>query len=144
MKKIVALLLLLILLVPVSFAEEQTSSNQIDTIQALLEMMLENVDGEFKVTCNTSGFVIRQSQKDFTDTLTAAYIISNEEMKALWKESQETLLDFYDSIYTFIETCGFEKPNLTYMIYDPFEPDEGDMIFLIICNGEIVYDMLAE
>ena len=144
MKKLFVLLCLLTF-VPVCVFAETSEFDQFETIKTLLEMIFkETNNGDVDISCNDSGFVIRQTNKGFTDTLLATYIFHAQATKTIQKESQESLLDFYNGIYEFLEACGIEDPNLLYMITDPTEPDEGDMIFIAISNGEIIYDMLSE
>ncbi len=144
MKKILALALALLVFTSSAFAEA-TQHSQIETVKTLLESLFSTLDsGDYHVSCNTSGFIVRQSQKEFTDMLLSAYILDDQQIKSMWKESQTGLLDFYNSIYEFIGACGIENPNFLYMLTDPSEPDEGDFIFFAISNGLVVYDLLAE
>lgn len=144
MKRLIALLFALVF-IPFNAFAESSEYDQYDTMKTLLETVFKGTgNGDAQITCNNSGFIIRQSNKDFTDTLLTAYIFDNSDLKNTWKEGQKELLDFYNSIYELIETCGIDNPNLLYMITDSTEPDEGDMIFFAISNGKIIYDMLAE
>ena len=146
MKKTFSFLVVFVfLLFPIQTFAESSEFDQFETIKKLIEMICENSDnGDIQVTCNESGFIIRQSMKEVTDLLWAAHIVNNSDILSTWKEGRENLLSFYNSIYEFIETCGIANPNLLYMFTDPTEPDAGDTIFLAIYNGEVIYDMLAE
>lgn len=140
-----ALVMLVSTFVPSCVFAESNGVDQFETMKTLLETVFSQAGGgDVQISCNSSGFIIRETNQELTNTLLSAYIFDDQSIKASWKEYQTTMLAFYNSIYEFIETCGFDNPNLLYMLIDPFEPDEGDLIFLTVSNGNIVYDMLSE
>lgn len=139
------LVMLVFAFVPSCVLAESNGVDQFETIKTLLEMVFSQAGGgDVQISCNSSGFIIREANQELTNTLLSAYLFDDQGIKTSWKENQTNLLAFYNSIYEFIETCGFDNPNLLYMLIDPFEPEEGDLIFLTISNGKIIYDMLSE
>lgn len=68
-------------------------------------------------------------------------LFGNEETDKIMDEVAHATSELCLELRKDIELLGVKNPNLTLILTDN---TEKDYIFLIVCNGQIVYDILAD
>ena len=143
MKTIRRLLLLLIVLV-LSFSASacaEFSSVTSDAVRSMLGLTFSVIDCDYDINGNSSGYVIRFSSEDYSLMYLMAQLFGNEDTDKLMNEAALSTAELCSELRRNIELLGVKNPNLTLILTDD---TEKDYIFLIVCNGQVVYDILAD
>lgn len=120
---------------------EKTPDERIEDAKSAIYSVFSYVDCQYTISGNASGFVVQYSQEDMSMTVLMSYLFGNEETDAIWREFRTANIDLYTELYSYIEQCGIQKPNLTIMLTDY---EEKESVYLMIVNGQVVYDFLAK
>lgn len=112
-----------------------------DTVISMLEITFSVIDCDYDIDGNSSGFVIQFSSEDYSYMYLMSLLFGNDETDKIMEEVAASTVELCSSLRKNIESLGLKNPNLTLILTDY---TEKDYIFLIVCNGQIVYDMLAD
>lgn len=134
-----ASLLILIFCISTTAKADKTQTDKIQCAKSALYEVFSVVDCQHCISGNTSGFIIQFSKEGMSSTILMSYLFGDEETDKLWKEYKAATVDLHHELCSYIEQCGIQKPNLTLMLTDH---EEKETIYLLIVNGQVVYDFL--
>ena len=125
----------------VSANAEKTQSEKIQDAKYALYNVFSVVDCQYNIDGNASGFIIQFSQEGISSTILMSYLFGDKETDKLWEEWKATTIELHYELCSYIEQCGIQKPNLTLMLTDHVEKET---VYLLIVNGQVVFDFLAK
>lgn len=120
---------------------EKTQTEKIHDAKTALYNAFSVVDCQCNINGNASGFIIQFSKEGMSSTILMAYLFGDEETEKLWEEYKAATVELHYELYSYIEQCGVQNPNLTLMLTDH---EEKETVYLLIVNGQVVYDFLAK
>lgn len=143
MKKLCCFLIAFSLFFSVSFSigTAESELEHIEFVTSLIELCFQEIDCEYTIDGNKSGFLIQFSTKELSFMFLMSMLLDDKETDASADAVVSSLIDLYQSLLANIEMEGIANPNITIMLTDH---DEKDFIFVIICNGQIVYNILED
>ena len=133
------LLIAVIVALPVT-TSANAESIETNVVKAMLELTFSAIDCDYDINGNSSGFVVRFSSEDYSYMYLMAQLFGNEDTDKLMAEAAQETAALCFTLRENIASLGVARPNLTLIITDN---TEKDYIFLIVCNGQVVYDITA-
>lgn len=138
--RLFVLLLAFVMALPVTISANAESTDA-SVAKALIEITFSTIDCDYDIHANSSGVLVRFSGEDYSYMYLMAQLFGNEETDKLMAEAAQETAKLCSTLQSQIESLGIKCPNLTLMLTDY---NEKDYIFLIVYNGQIVYDILAD
>ena len=121
-------------------AAEYTFFNS-DFVKSMFEITFSVIDCDYDIYGNSEGYLIRFSSEEYSFMYIMAQLFGNEDTDKLMAEVAQSTTKLCSDMREIIASLGVSKPNLTLMLTDN---TEKDYIFLIVCNDQVVYDILAK
>ena len=140
MRRITLLLLVFVVMITVPASAENTSANAA-YVNSMLKIAFSAIDCDCIVYGNSSGYVVQFSSEDYSAMYLMSLLISNDDTDEMMEGFTDSVVGLCSELRKNIESLGVENPNLTLMLTDNIEKDY--VYYLIVYNGQVIYDMLA-
>ncbi len=110
-------------------------------VKSMFELTFSAIDCNYDIHGNSAGYIVRFSSEDYSFMYIMAQLFGNEDTDKLMAEVAQSTTKLCSDMREAIASLGVNKPNLTLILTDN---TEKDYIFLIVCNDQVVYDILAK
>lgn len=112
----------------------------IESIIDLIELSLDSFD-YCSVEYNENGFVVDITSEGMGEAVSILKSFGLDETTSEWAEARNNMVLMCDSCIEMIETFGINDPDVTLNLLDDTNHNN---IIIIVKNGVVVYDALAE
>ena len=138
--RLFVLILALVMALPVTISANAESIDA-SVAKAMLEITFSTIKCDYDIHGNSSGFVVRFSSEEYSYMYLMAQLFGNEGTDQLMDEVAKETAELCSTLRENIASLGVARPNLTLILTDY---TEKDYIFLIVCNGQVMYDIIAD
>lgn len=139
MKKIIALVLLVLSLFSVATAETtQTQADALKTVKFGLEKLFSK-QSYYKVQCNESGIIVWLADEGTADKVADFLTAGHDATFEHWVNFKEKTINLYNSILSYAVDNGVENPRLLFLLVDDIN---FETVLMAIRDEEIIFDIM--